>query len=216
MEATPVIGYVRIAPREESRSRPGVEAQRRAVEAECASRGWKLLRFEEDVRSGRTLHRPGLASALEACRSGEAAAIVVARLDRLTYSVEHLARLVAEARQGGFNLLAPDVGLDLSSPEGRQLADVLAVAASWRPRPVAFRRLQARTASPDRRGRRRGRPVSTPPALAERIRSLRNDGWTLQAICDALNKEGQPTPRGGSHWRPSSLRAILKNPKEET
>jgi DNA invertase Pin-like site-specific DNA recombinase len=212
VEATPVIGYVRIAPREDSRSRPGLDAQRAAVEAECARRGWRLLRFEEDVRSGRTLHRPGLASALEACRSSRAAAIVVARLDRLTYSVEHLARLVAEARGGGFNLVAPDVGLDLASAEGRQLADVLAAAASWRPRPITLRGLPAR---PSASGRRRGRPVSTPPALAERIRSLRAGGWTLQAICDALNAEGEPTPRGGSHWRPSSLRAILRNPKEE-
>jgi DNA invertase Pin-like site-specific DNA recombinase len=214
VKTTPVIGYVRIAPREDSRSRPGVDAQRAAVEAECERRGWMLLRVEQDTRSGRTLHRPGLASALEACRSGEAAAIVVARLDRLTYSVEHLARLVADAREGGFNLVAPDVGLDLSSTDGRQLADVLAVAASWRPRPIVLRGLHLRQASFE--GRRRGRPVSTPPALAERIRSLRAGGWTLQAICDALNAEGEPTPRGGSHWRPSSLRAILRNPKEET
>src|SRR3954452_15774458 len=87
MEATPVIGYVRIAPREGSRSRPGLDAQRAMVEAECERRGWRLLRVEEDVRSGRTLHRPGLAAALEACRSGEAAAIVVSRLDQQQYSL---------------------------------------------------------------------------------------------------------------------------------
>lgn len=214
MEATPVIGYVRVAPREDSRSRPGLDAQRAAVEAECGRRGWRLVRVEEDVRSGRTLHRPGLESALESCRSGRAAAIVVARLDRLTYSVEHLARLVAEARAVGFNLVAPDAGLDLAAPEGRQLGNVLAIAASWRPRPISLRGLPARASSSG--GRRRGRPASTPPALAERIRSLRAGGSTLQAICDALNAEGQPTPRGGSHWRPSSLRAILRNPKEET
>src|SRR3954447_2803732 len=114
VEATPIIGYVRIAPREDSRSRPGLDAQRAMVEAECERRGWRLVRVEEDVRSGRTLHRPGLESALEACRSGRAAAIVVARLDRLTYSVEHLARLVAEAREYGFNLVAPDARLDLA------------------------------------------------------------------------------------------------------
>jgi DNA invertase Pin-like site-specific DNA recombinase len=214
VEGTPVIGYVRIAPREDTGSRPGLAAQRAAVESECARRGWTLVRIEEDVRSGRTLQRPGLASALEACRSGSAAAIVVARLDRLTYSVEHLARLVAEARAVGFNLVAPDVGLDLTAAGGGQLVDVLTAAASWRPRPIALRGLAARAASPGRRGR--GRPVSTPPAVADQIRSLRAGGWTLQAICDALNAEGQPTPRGGSHWRPSSLRAILRDSKEET
>ena len=33
---------------------------------------------------------------------------------------------------------------------------------------------------------------------------------TLQAICDTLNAEGVPTPRGGTHWRPTSLRSILQ------
>src|SRR3954468_13847593 len=191
MEATPVIGYVRIAPREGRRSRPGLDAQRAMVEAECERRGWRLVRVEEDVRSGRTLHRPGLEAALEACRSGPAEAIVVARLDRLTYSIEHLARLVAEARESGFNLVAPDAGLDLAAADGRQLGNVLSIAASWRPRPIALRGLPARAASSG--GRRRGRPGSAPPALSERIRSLRAGGLTLQAICDALNAEGQPT-----------------------
>ena len=31
------------------------------------------------------------------------------------------------------------------------------------------------------------------------------DGLTLQAIADALNEEGVPTPRGGAKWRPSSV-----------
>lgn len=214
MEAAPAIGYVRIAPREASRSRPGLEAQRAAVEAECARRGWRLLRMEQDVRSGRTLHRPGLESALEACRSGEATAIVVARLDRLTYSLEHLARLVAEARGRGFNLVAPDLGVDLATAEGRHLADVLSVASSWHPRAITVRGPVGRTT--ERKGRGRGRPISTPPDLADRIRTLRAGGWTLQAICDALNAEGEPTPRGGSQWRPSSLRAILKHTEEKT
>ena len=214
MEATAAIGYVRIAPREASGSRPGLDAQRAAVEAECASRGWRLLRIERDVRSGRTLHRPGLESALEACRSGEAAAIVVARLDRLTYSLEHLARLVGEARDRGFNLVATDLGVDLATAEGRHLADVLSAASSWHQRAITLRRPAARAT--EGKGRRRGRPASTPPALADRIRTLRAGGWTLQAICDALNAEGQPTPRGGSHWRPTSLRAILRHTEEET
>jgi Recombinase len=45
--------------------------------------------------------------------------------------------------------------------------------------------------------------------LAKRIRTMRKRGMTLQAICDKFNAEGVPTPRGGSAWRPTSLRAVL-------
>jgi Recombinase len=58
-------------------------------------------------------------------------------------------------------------------------------------------------------GVRLGRPASIPEELAKRIVSMRERGLTLQAICDALNAERIPTPRGGAFWRPTSLRAVL-------
>ncbi len=203
------VGYVRVAPRERRAARPDLAEQRDAVAAECARRGWELVGVEEDVRSGRTLRRPGLRRALEHCRGGRADAIVAARLDRLSYSLADLAVLIREASERGFNLVAPDLGLDLETSEGTHLATVLAVAATWHPRSLSGRTRSA-FAARTLEGGGRGRPSSTPPQLAERIRALRAGGATLQGICDSLNAERIPTPRGGSHWRPSSLRAIVR------
>ena len=203
------VGYVRVAPRERRAARPDLAEQRHAVAAECARRGWELVGVEEDVRSGRTLRRPGLRRALEHCRGGRADAIVATRLDRLTYSLVDLAVLIREASERGFNLVAPDLGLDLETSEGAHLATVLAAAAMWHPRSLSGRTRSA-FAARTFEGAGRGRPSSTPPQLAERIRALRAGGATLQGICDSLNAERIPTPRGGSHWRPSSLRAILR------
>lgn len=198
-----VLGYIRVGPRETPRTRLGPDAQRREIERGCAERSWKLVGFEQDVRSGRTLRRPGLERALAACRAGSADAIVTARLDRLTYSLPDLVQLTREAVADGFALVALDVGLDLGAESGRVVHRVLEEAASWRPR---FLTRGVRSVS----AARPGRPSSTPPEVAERIRRLRERGETLQAICDVLNAEGVPTPRGGSHWRPTSLRAIVR------
>jgi DNA invertase Pin-like site-specific DNA recombinase len=197
-----LIGYVRVAPRERSGERPSLDAQRQALGEAARAGGWRLLRIEEDVRSGRTLRRPGLRAALAACRSGEAQGVAVARLDRLTYSLADLAELVGEAVEIGFTIVSLDPPVDLQSDGGRTVGEVLAEAASWQPRPIASagRALSGRP----------GRPSSTPPAVAERIRDLRASGMTLQAICDTLNAEGVPTPRGGAEWRPTSLRAVLR------
>ncbi len=209
MQAAEVVGYVRVGPRESRRTRLGVPEQRRLVRAECDQRGWRLLRVEEEARSGRTLRRPVLQAALRACRRGEARGIVAARLDRLTYSLDDLALLVRDAAEHGYNIVAPDLDVDLETPAGRHLASVLTAASHWRPRSITRRaRLALEEHHPGADAR--GRPSSTPPELAERIRSLREGGSTLQAICDVLNGEDVPTPRGGSHWRPSSLRAILR------
>ena len=199
-----LIGYVRVAPRERVGSRPGLSEQREAIRAACAARGWRLVRIEEDVRSGRTRSRRGLQAALAACKAGEADGIVVARLDRLTYSLADLAAIALEAVEQRFSIVALDVDLDLASDSGRVAGAVLAEAARWRPRAIA-RGIRAVSGA-----RRPGRPSSTPPEVARRIRRLRAGGATLQAICDTLNAEGVPTPRHGTHWRPTSLRAILR------
>jgi DNA invertase Pin-like site-specific DNA recombinase len=197
-----LIGYLRIGPRERQADRPSLDIQRRGLENAARAGGWELVRVEEDVRSGRSLRRPGLWNAIAACRAGEAEGIAVARLDRLTYSLADLAELVRDAVDGGYTIVSLQPAVDIASDGGRAVGDVLAEAASWQPRAIASAG-RALTGRP-------GRPSSTPAALAERIRTLRAEGMTLQAICDLLNREGVPTPRGGAEWRPTSLRAVLR------
>ena len=199
---TKLVGYVRIGPRERDDERPSLDIQRRGLENAAQAKGWELVRVEEDVRSGRSLRRPGLRAALAACRAGEAEGIAVARLDRLTYSLSDLAELVREAVEGGYTIVSLQPSVDIASDGGRAVGEVLAEAATWQPRAIA-------TAGRALTGRP-GRPSSTPAAVAERIRDLRAQGMTLQAICDTLNREEIPTPRGGAEWRPTSLRSVLR------
>jgi DNA invertase Pin-like site-specific DNA recombinase len=203
-----VIGYIRVSTTEQGTNGAGLDAQRAAIEAECDRRTWQLIRIEEDVLSGRTLRRPGLQRVLEACRSAEADGVVVAKLDRLSRSLVDFAGLLAEAQAGGWNLVALDLGVDLSTPSGEFLANIMASAAQWERRLIGLRTKEA-LAVRRVQGVRLGRPPTVRPELARRIRSLRTRGHTLQAISDRLNYEGVPTPRGGAVWRPSSLRAVL-------
>ena len=208
-----LIGYARASRWDRGPARDRLEAQVRELEGAAHDRSWRLQRVERDLLAGRTLRRPGLQRALEACRSGEAQGIVVTSLDRLSRSLSDLAELFGEARAQGFAIVALDTGLDTRTGAGDLVATVLADAGQWTRRDMVRERAREALAT-GRERRRRGRPSSTPPALAERIRRLRADGETLQSICDTLNAEGVPTPRGGSHWRPTSLRAVLR-PRSE-
>jgi len=167
----------------------------------------RVTAVETDALAGRSLRRPGLQAALDACRNGRATGIAVTSLDRLSRSLEDLAELFAEAGERGFRIVSLSPPLDTDTREGALVGAVLAEASGWRRRSLARERART-TLRPA--ARRPGRPASTPPDVADRIRALRSDGATLQAICDTLNREGVPTPRGGTQWRPTSLRAILR------
>jgi DNA invertase Pin-like site-specific DNA recombinase len=203
-----VIGYARVSTEEQGVSGAGLAAQRRAIKTECDRRGWHLLRVEEDVLSGRKLNRPGLMSALDTCRSGEASGILVAKLDRLSRSLVDFAALLVEAQAKGFNVVAIDLGVALSTPAGEFLASVMASAAQWERRIIGQRTKEALAVRRDQ-GVKLGRPALPKDPLARRISAMRKRGMTLQAIADKLNSEGKPTLRGGQEWRPSSVRVVL-------
>src|SRR5215210_459490 len=80
-----VLGYVRVSTEEQADSRAGLEAQRDAIIRECRRRGWQLVDVLEDAGySAKDLRRPGIRAALEALESGDARALVCAKLDRLS------------------------------------------------------------------------------------------------------------------------------------
>ncbi|MGH3035449.1 MAG: recombinase family protein, partial [Gaiellaceae bacterium] len=56
---------------------------------------------------------------------------------------------------------------------------------------------------------RLGTPRRAPPPTVDKIRQLRAQGMSLQAIADELNQLRYQTARGGSKWRPSSVRSVL-------
>jgi len=202
-----VIGYARVSTEEQGAAGAGLEAQRAAIRAECSRRGWRLLAIEEDVLSGRTLRRPGLQAALEECRTGRADGIVAAKLDRLSRSILDFARLLDEARRRSFNVAALDLGLDLSTPQGELVANVIASVAQWERRIIGERTREA-LAVRKAQGVTIGRPRTVPEAVATEIRQMRSDRRSYAAIAADLNSRGVATGQGGVQWYPATVRAV--------
>ena len=137
---TRAIGYVRVSTGDQGESGHGLRAQEAAIQAACALRGWELVGVREEVKSGaRADNRPLLGDVLASLRRGDADAVVVAKLDRLSRSVVDAGRLLEEARKRGFNIVALDLGLDLSTPTGELVANVLAAVAQSERRMIGQR-----------------------------------------------------------------------------
>jgi DNA invertase Pin-like site-specific DNA recombinase len=85
----------------------------------------------DDTASGRTMQRPGWQDLEANIRVGKVAQLVVWRLDRLGRTAAGLTALFDELRQRNINLVSIKDGLDLSTPAGMLMANVLASVAQF-------------------------------------------------------------------------------------
>src|SRR6184192_2969595 len=174
-----VLGYVRVSTDEQSGSGAGLEAQRRAIAAECERRGWHLVEVVEDAGfSAKDLKRPGIQEALRVLKEGDAKALVAAKLDRLSRSMIDFTGLMATAQKQGWALVALDCAVDTTTPAGEAMANVLATFAQFERRLISQRTREA-LAQKKAQGVRLGRPPKLPAAVRTRIRRRRRAGKSL-------------------------------------
>ena len=212
---TRVVGYIRVSTDEQTTSGLGLEAQRAAIAAECERRGWELVEVYEDAgASGKSLTgRPALQEALGAVRSHHAAALVVAKLDRLSRSLLDFSTLMVDSQKEGWALVILDLGVDTTTPSGEMIANVMATFAQFERRLIGQRTKDA-LAVKKRQGVRLGRPPSLDEKVVNRIRRERRAGKSLRAIADLLNDSKVPTAHGGARWHASTVRAVLGGTNE--
>jgi len=204
-----VLGYVRVSTEEQSASGAGLAAQRQAIAAECERRGWELVETIEDRGySARDLKRPGVQTALDTLKRGDASALVVSKLDRLSRSMLDFTGLMATAQRQSWALVALDCAVDATSPSGEAMANVLATFAQFERRLIGQRTRDAMAAK-KAAGAKFGRPRQIPEDVLERLRQERGQGRSYRAIADALNAEGIPTAHGGAMWWPATVQRIL-------
>ena len=204
-----VIGYVRVLTEEQAMSGAGLEAQRAAIAREARRRGWELVETIEDRGySAKDLRRPGVQEALRALEAGDAKALVVAKLDRLSRSMLDFASLMATAQKQQWALVALDVAVDTSTPAGEMLVNVLATFSQFERRLIGQRTKEA-LAAKKAQGVRLGRPPVLPQRVVRRIERERARGNSLQKIADALNAAAVPTAHGGARWHASTVRGVL-------
>jgi DNA invertase Pin-like site-specific DNA recombinase len=204
------IAYTRVSTERQATSQLGLEAQRAILEADIARRGWEPVWLSDEGASARTIYRPALTEALRMLAAGEAGALVVAKLDRLTRSLADSAGLLERAKREGWTLVVLDIGADTSTPAGRMVAGVLASAAQYQRELTALNTTEALAAA-KAKGRRLGRRVALPQSVRERIAAERARGDSLPQIAGRLTEEGVPTAQGGQRWHASTVAAVLRS-----
>ena len=215
-----LIAYLRVSTGKQAKSGLGIEAQRTAVDAFAAANGLRVLDWHVEAETGKGSdaldRRPVLAAALAQARKAKAA-VVVAKLDRLSRDVHFISGLMAQR--------VPFIVTELGADVDPFMLHVYAALAE-KERNLISARTKAALAAKKAQGVKLGGPRLAEVSAAGRetqvreadafaanvapiIREVQAAGVTkLADLAAALNARGIKTQRGGA-WHASTVRNIL-------
>lgn len=211
---TRALGYLRVSTEEQATHGNGLDAQHDAITDLAERRGWPVTVVADEGRSGSQVN-PGLRDCLDQLRTGRADALVVAKLDRLARSVANAADILNAAKTQGWNLVICDLGVDLSTPQGKAMANMLATFAEFERDMISLRTKEGLAAA-KARGKRIGRPKLVTAKVMESIVQQREEGASFDAIARSLAEGGVLSPTGRPSWQTSTVRRIYNAAQEAT
>ena len=228
-----VVSYCRVSSQGQGESGLGLEAQREYIARAAQQNGWNIVGEFVDVVSGKLAieDRPEGKKALSACTKLKAQ-LVVAKLDRLSRSVHHIARLMEQiefkvatmSHAKTFELhlfaaLAEQERTFIATRTKEALAALQARADDGDVRSIE--KIARRTAALGK-GRTATNRVKAGEAIRERVNRwqdsvrdpielcIHKGGRTLQQVADCLNGKEIPTSRGGQ-WSSTQISRVMKN-----
>jgi DNA invertase Pin-like site-specific DNA recombinase len=216
-----VIAYLRVSTHGQGKSGLGVEAQRAAIAKFCQAEGFELLGEHVEVETGKGSdaldRRPVLAAALAEARKAKAA-VVVAKLDRLSRDVAFVSGLMAQR--------VPFIVAELGADADPFMLHLFAALAE-KERVMISARTKAALAAAKERGVVLGNPrlaearikaeigkVVAADTFARNvepvIRAIQAGGvTTLRGVARELVSRKVPTARGGQ-WTPVQVGDLLQ------
>jgi len=216
------IGYARVSTDKQADRGVSLEAQTEKIRAMTVVHSAELTDIiVEAGESAKTLNRPGMQHLLALVDSGEVNVVIVAKLDRLTRSVQDLCELLGRFERHGVALISVAESLDTSSAAGRLVLNIMTAVSQWEREAIGERTRDALSHKRSR-GERVGNiafgyrlgadrvhvePDEVEQAALTRICKLR-DQCTLREIAEQLNEQGLRTRRG-SRWRHEYVARVI-------
>lgn len=219
------VGYIRCSTVEQAIEGLSLQAQSSRIAAWCEATGAELVEIIEDggVSGTRPLtDRLGgarIASLLRARNPG-VDTVIVARLDRLGRDAAETLSYLRQFARGSLGLVSVADRIDLSTPQGRAMAQMSAVFSELERELIAQRtadalgelrsRRQVYGAIPFGWNRAGDRLVvdEGEQRVIARMKRLRTRGLSYDRIARSLNGSKVPAKRGGI-WHAMAVRSVL-------
>lgn len=142
-----------------------------------------------DKATGTTMNRPGWNELWSRVEAGEIGQIAVWRMDRLGRTASGLTKLFDDLQARKINLISLKDGLDLNTPAGRLMANVLASVAQFETEVRSERQLAgiaaAKAAGKTWGGSEKGRRIKVTPEQIAVVRRMKSEGESVIAMASA-------------------------------
>ena len=159
------------------------EMQLSELQEYAARRGWEVVAEYVDRKSGASEARPALNRLMIDARRRRFDVIAVWKIDRFGRSLRHLVNALAEFEAIGVAFVSLRDHLDLSTPAGRLMFQIIAAMAEFE-RALIQERVRAGLRNAQKKGKKLGRPRIAVDAA--KIASLRASGASWRAISKQL------------------------------
>jgi DNA invertase Pin-like site-specific DNA recombinase len=223
-----LLGYVRVSTQEQAKNGVSIIDQEEKIKIYAQLVDGDLIGIVRDEgKSGKNLNRNGVQEVIKRVISGEADALVVFAIDRLSRSALDFLDTVKRLQKAGRDFISVREQMDSSTPHGRFTMTLLASVAELEREMISARCKDAseRCMSEMRAYgktpygyKRDDKNIIEDPAEMEvlnGILALRENGYAFSVIADSLNERGKLSKNGGK-WHASSVRSVILTHKKLT
>jgi DNA invertase Pin-like site-specific DNA recombinase len=161
------------------------EVQARELREYAARRNWTIVEeFSDSGFSGAKESRPALDEMMKAARRRKFDVVLCWKLDRIGRSLKHLVNFLAELEAVGVAFVSFSDNLDLSTPQGRLMFQVIGAMAEFE-RSLICERVKAGIAHRQAKGLKFGGRAAKRVNMAE-VTRMREAGAPMAEIAKAL------------------------------
>jgi DNA invertase Pin-like site-specific DNA recombinase len=158
--------------------------QMRELREYAGRRGWQIVReYVDHGLSGSKASRPSLNQLMTAAQQRRIDAVLVWKIDRWGRSLKHLVTSLADLEAYGVAFVSLSDNLDLTTPSGRLMMQLLGAMAEFE-RALIQERVKAGLRNARAKGKTLGRPRT--PVDDSEVNALRDSGASWRAISKKL------------------------------
>jgi DNA invertase Pin-like site-specific DNA recombinase len=216
-------GYVRVSTQEQATEGFSLQAQEHKIRAYASFKDLELVEIIRDEGvSGKDFNRPGFQQLLELISSGNAQALIVYKLDRLTRNTSNLLQLVEDIfEQGNTRFFSICEEIDTDTAMGRFFLTIMGAMAQ-----MERELISERTSAVLQHKKQQGQSLGLVPygyqriqgklekmpeeqSILRRMKRWRKEGLSYKKIAERLNQKDIKPRRQKASWHSSSVYYIL-------